>query len=64
MLEIIETELQAGTLHGVIVQFGGQTPLKLARALGASLGQILGSHHHVPVLAHTNHLVTKLQTAS
>jgi carbamoyl-phosphate synthase large subunit len=33
VLEIIETERQAGTLHGVIVQFGGQTPLKLARAL-------------------------------
>ena len=30
VLEIIDTERQNGTLHGVIVQFGGQTPLKLA----------------------------------
>ena len=30
VLEIIDTERRNGTLHGVIVQFGGQTPLKLA----------------------------------
>ncbi len=30
VLEIIDTERANGTLHGVIVQFGGQTPLKLA----------------------------------
>ena len=33
VLEIIDTERTNGTLHGVIVQFGGQTPLKLAEAL-------------------------------
>ena len=33
VLEIIDTERANGTLHGVIVQFGGQTPLKLAEAL-------------------------------
>ncbi len=33
VLEIIEVERSKGTFHGVIVQFGGQTPLKLARAL-------------------------------
>src|SRR5262249_30302585 len=33
VLEIIATEQQNGTLHGVIVQFGGQTPLKLAEPL-------------------------------
>ncbi|GEO99649.1 carbamoyl-phosphate synthase large subunit [Methylobacterium haplocladii] len=43
VLEIIETERQAGTLHGVIVQFGGQTPLKLARALEANGVPILGT---------------------
>ncbi|MGV7030397.1 carbamoyl-phosphate synthase large subunit [Methylobacterium symbioticum] len=43
VLEIIETEKQAGTLHGVIVQFGGQTPLKLARALEAAGVPILGT---------------------
>src|SRR5436189_345765 len=43
VLEIIETERQNGTLHGVIVQFGGQTPLKLARALEAADVPILGT---------------------
>ncbi|WP_298958456.1 carbamoyl-phosphate synthase large subunit [uncultured Methylobacterium sp.] len=43
VLEIVETERQAGTLHGVIVQFGGQTPLKLARALEEAGVPILGT---------------------
>src|ERR1700689_5284161 len=43
VLEIIETERRNGTLHGVIVQFGGQTPLKLARALEAADVPILGT---------------------
>lgn len=43
VLEIIETEQQNGTLHGVIVQFGGQTPLKLARALEENKVPILGT---------------------
>src|SRR3982750_294370 len=42
VLEIIATERKNGTLHGVIVQFGGQTPLKLARALEAANVPILG----------------------
>src|SRR5690242_21643041 len=33
VLEIIDTERSKGALTGVIVQFGGQTPLKLARPL-------------------------------
>src|SRR4029078_6557865 len=41
--EIIATERKNGTLHGVIVQFGGQTPLKLARALEAANVPILGT---------------------
>ena len=41
VLEIIRTEQAAGTLHGVIVQFGGQTPLKLAQTL---------TEHGVPIL--------------
>jgi len=32
-LEILRVERENGTLRGVIVQFGGQTPLKLAHAL-------------------------------
>src|SRR6185369_11071962 len=43
VLEIITTERSNGTLHGVIVQFGGQTPLKLARALEAADVPILGT---------------------
>ena len=43
VLEILCTEKQAGTLHGVIVQFGGQTPLKLARALEQAGIPILGT---------------------
>jgi carbamoyl-phosphate synthase large subunit len=43
VLEIIDTERQAGTLHGVIVQFGGQTPLKLAHALEEAGVPILGT---------------------
>ena len=43
VLEIIRTEQTNGTLHGVIVQFGGQTPLKLAAALEAANVPILGT---------------------
>jgi len=43
VLEIIDTERQNGTLHGVIVQFGGQTPLKLAEALEKADVPILGT---------------------
>ena len=43
VLEIIRTEQSNGTLHGVIVQFGGQTPLKLAEALEKARVPILGT---------------------
>src|SRR5262249_6488597 len=43
VLEIIETERSRGTLHGVIVQFGGQTPLKLAEPLEQAKVPILGT---------------------
>jgi carbamoyl-phosphate synthase large subunit len=43
VIEIIETERKGGTLHGVIVQFGGQTPLKLAEALERANVPILGT---------------------
>src|SRR3954469_4724224 len=43
VLEIIDTERSNGTLHGVIVQFGGQTPLKLAESLEAANVPILGT---------------------
>ncbi|MGR3802391.1 carbamoyl-phosphate synthase large subunit [Marinibacterium profundimaris] len=43
VMEILRVEQQNGTLHGVIVQFGGQTPLKLANALEAEGIPILGT---------------------
>src|SRR6187551_3738044 len=43
VLEIIDTERGNGTLHGVIVQFGGQTPLKLAEPLEKAKVPILGT---------------------
>ncbi|MEJ0078015.1 MAG: carbamoyl-phosphate synthase large subunit [Alphaproteobacteria bacterium] len=43
VLEIIDTERSNGTLHGVIVQFGGQTPLKLAEPLEKADAPILGT---------------------
>ncbi len=43
VLEIIDTERSNGTLHGVIVQFGGQTPLKLADPLEKADVPILGT---------------------
>ena len=44
VLEIIMTEQRHGTLKGVIVQFGGQTPLKLAEALEANNIPLLGTN--------------------
>ncbi len=43
VLEILRVEQENGTLHGVIVQFGGQTPLKLANDLEAEGIPILGT---------------------
>jgi len=43
VLEIIDTERSNGKLHGVIVQFGGQTPLKLAEPLEKAKVPILGT---------------------
>jgi carbamoyl-phosphate synthase large subunit len=43
VIEIIDTERRNGTLHGVIVQFGGQTPLKLAEPLAKARVLILGT---------------------
>ncbi|MBP7241924.1 carbamoyl-phosphate synthase large subunit [Amaricoccus sp.] len=43
VLEILRVEQENGTLHGVIVQLGGQTPLKLADALQEAGIPILGT---------------------
>ncbi|MCB1521563.1 MAG: carbamoyl-phosphate synthase large subunit, partial [Hyphomicrobiaceae bacterium] len=43
VLEVISTESKRGKVKGVIVQFGGQTPLKLASALEEAGVPILGT---------------------
>ncbi len=43
VIEIIDVERSRGHLHGVIVQFGGQTPLKLAHPLEQAKVPILGT---------------------
>jgi len=43
VIEILETEKEKGELHGVIVQFGGQTPLGLADAVEKAGVPILGT---------------------
>ena len=43
VLEIVRAEQAKGSFEGVIVQFGGQTPLKLARGLEAAGVPILGT---------------------
>jgi carbamoyl-phosphate synthase large subunit len=43
VLELIETERQSGELLGVVVQYGGQTPLKLASELQEAGIPILGT---------------------
>ncbi|MEQ8193890.1 MAG: carbamoyl-phosphate synthase large subunit, partial [Rhodospirillales bacterium] len=43
VLELLRVEQTNGTLKGVIVQFGGQTPLKLSQALSKSDIPILGT---------------------
>jgi len=51
VLEIVHVEQQAGDLRGLIVQFGGQTPLNLARKLEAAGAPILGTPPHAIHLA-------------
>ncbi len=43
VIEVIEREKQSGSIKGVIVQFGGQTPLKLAHALEEAGIPIIGT---------------------
>ena len=43
VIELVDVERRSGELLGLIVQFGGQTPLKLAKALEAAGIPILGT---------------------
>ncbi len=60
VLEIIRIEQTNGTLKGVIVQFGGQTPLKLAAALEAAGVPILGTTPDAIDLAEDRERFSKL----
>jgi carbamoyl-phosphate synthase large subunit len=64
VMEILRVERKNGSLHGVIVQFGGQTPLNLANALEEAGIPILGTTPDAIDLAEDRErfqeLVTKL----
>jgi carbamoyl-phosphate synthase large subunit len=60
VVEIIDAERRNGTLHGVIVQFGGQTPLKLAAALEQAKVPILGTSPNMIDLAEDRDRFKKL----
>jgi carbamoyl-phosphate synthase large subunit len=60
VLEILHVEASRGTLHGVIVQFGGQTPLKLAAALAKEGVPILGTSPDAIDLAEDRERFAKL----
>ena len=67
VLELIDVERRKGELAGVIVQFGGQTPLKLAQALEDAGIPILGTSPDAIDLAEDRErfqqLLEKLQIA-
>ncbi len=60
VLEILDVERSTGELAGVIVQFGGQTPLKLAQALEDAGIPILGTSPDAIDLAEDRERFAKL----
>ena len=60
VLEILNVEMSKGTLAGVIVQFGGQTPLKLAQGLEDAGIPILGTSPDAIDLAEDRERFAKL----
>jgi carbamoyl-phosphate synthase large subunit len=60
VLEIVRLEQSNGSLKGVIVQFGGQTPLKLAAGLEAAGVPILGTTPDAIDLAEDRHRFQEL----
>jgi carbamoyl-phosphate synthase large subunit len=60
VLEIIAREQTSGSVHGVIVQFGGQTPLKLAERLEEAGVPILGTSNDMINLAEDRDRFNKL----
>ena len=64
VLEIVESERRTGGLMGVFVQLGGQTPLKLARALKDAGVPILGTTPEAIDLAEDRGEFGKVLTAA
>ena len=60
VLEVLRVEMSKGELHGVIVQFGGQTPLKLAQPLEDAGIPILGTSPDAIDLAEDRERFAKL----
>ncbi|MDE0728056.1 MAG: carbamoyl-phosphate synthase large subunit, partial [Alphaproteobacteria bacterium] len=60
VLEIVRLEQSNGSLKGVIVQFGGQTPLKLAAGLEAAGVPILGTTPDAIDMAEDRHRFQEL----
>ena len=60
VIELILAEQTKGNIHGVIVQFGGQTPLQLAAALETAGIKILGTSPDAIDLAEDRHRFQKL----
>ena len=64
VMEILRVEKESGKLLGVIVQFGGQTPLKLANALDEAGITILGTSPDAIDLAEDRERFKELLNAS
>ena len=64
VMEILRAEKESGKLLGVIVQFGGQTPLKLANALDEAGITILGTSPDAIDLAEDRERFKELLNAS
>ena len=60
VLEIVDAERRSGELLGVIVQYGGQTPLKLAGTLEAEGVPILGTPYDAIDLAESRERFQRL----
>ena len=60
VLEIVRAERESGALLGVIVQYGGQTPLKLASVLEAEGVPLLGTPYDAIDLAEDRERFQKL----
>ena len=60
ILEILHKENRKGKLHGVIVQFGGQTPIQLAKSINDAGFPILGTQLNSIDLAEDRKRFSKL----